>query len=242
MTVLQHNLSVAELKGVGDALAAKLDKLGIKTIQDLLFHLPLRYQDRTCITPIARAQLGAEVLIQGTVQHSEVTMGRRRSLVCQISDGTGVITLRFYHYSATQRNQFETGATVRCFGEPRQGISGLEFYHPEYRIVYGNAVMQIDESLTPVYPLTEGITQARIRNLCQQALAELSNMTGLQELLPAALKNHYQLEDLADAVRFLHHPPPKVSLEQLAQGEHPAQRRLAFEELLAHNLSMQQAP
>lgn len=241
MTVPQHKVSVSELKGVGDALAAKLGRLGIETAQDLLFHLPLRYQDRTRITPIVMAQMGAEVVIQGAVLHSEVTNGRRRSLVCQISDDTGVITLRFYHFSATQQNQFRVGAVVRCFGEPRQGVLGLELYHPEYRILYGNAPQQqVEESLTPVYPLTEGITQARIRSLCQQALERLSNGGGLQELLPDELKAHYQLGDLADAIRFLHHPPPQVSLEQLAKGEHSAQRRLAFEELLAHNLSMQQ--
>ena len=232
-------ISVTTLKGVGGALAEKLAKIGIHTIQDLLFHLPLRYQDRTRITPIGSVQLGGDAVIQGTVAASDVVMGRRRSLLCRISDGTGSISLRFFHFTAAQRNNLKRGAEVRCFGEPRRGASGLELYHPEYRVIQPDQALDVEETLTPVYPATEGLTQQRIRSLCEQALKLLANEDSLQDWLPEAFRKQYQLNSLVDAVKLLHRPPPDVSLPLLGEGRHPAQRRLAFEELLAHNLSLQ---
>ena len=234
-----HEIPVTALKGVGAALAEKLAKIHISNLQDLLFHLPLRYQDRTRITPIRALQPDGDFVVQGKVSGADVVMGKRRSLLCRISDGTGSVGLRFYHFSAAQKNNLKPGAEVRCFGEPRRGASGLEFYHPEYRLINPDAQMDVEETLTPVYPATEGLTQQRIRSLCEQALQKLSDPGVLQDWLPESLQKRFQLGSLVDSVRLLHHPPPDSSVSLLDEGRHPAQRRLAFEELLAHNLSMQ---
>lgn len=230
---------VTTLKGVGGALADKLAKIGIHSIQDILFHLPLRYQDRTRFTPIGALQLDGDAVIQGTVAASDVVMGRRRSLLCRVSDGTGSISLRFYHFTGAQKNNLKPGAEVRCFGEPRRGATGLEMYHPEYKVISPDQTMDVEETLTPVYPATEGLTQQRIRSLCEQALKLWANNESLQEWLPVEIRQQYHLSSLDDAVKFLHSPPPSASLTLLGEGRHPAQRRLAFEELLAHNLSLQ---
>ncbi|MET4692428.1 ATP-dependent DNA helicase RecG [Endozoicomonas lisbonensis] len=234
-----HEIPVTALKGVGAALAEKLAKIHIRNLQDLLFHLPLRYQDRTRITPIGALQPDGDFVVQGKVLGAEVIMGRRRSLLCRVSDGTGSVGLRFYHFSAAQKNNLKAGAEIRCFGEPRRGASGLEFYHPEYRVIKPDNQLEVEETLTPVYPATEGLTQQRIRSLCDLALDKLNNPSVLQDWLPESVQQQYQLGTLVDAVRLLHSPPPDNSMALLGEGRHPAQRRLAFEELLAHNLSMQ---
>ncbi|WP_281646483.1 ATP-dependent DNA helicase RecG [Parendozoicomonas sp. Alg238-R29] len=235
-----HEVPVTTLKGVGAALAEKLAKIGIKTLQDLLFHLPLRYQDRTRITPIGSLQFGLDAVVEGQIAGVDIAMGRRRSLVCKVKDGTGIITLRFFHFSAAQKNSLKRGSTVRCFGEPRRGAHGLELYHPEYRVLNDDNPDAVEETLTPVYPATEGLTQLRIRGLCQQALQFLQHPEALQEWLPEPVRRPYNLWQLTDAVRFLHHPPPDADVFQIMEGQHPAQKRLAFEELLAHHLSLQQ--
>ncbi|MFK0570290.1 ATP-dependent DNA helicase RecG [Endozoicomonas sp.] len=235
-----NTISVSTLKGVGEALAGKLAKIGIDSIQDLLFHLPMRYQDRTRVTPIGASNPNSDVVIQGKVQAVEVVMGRRRSLVCRISDGSGSISLRFYHFAAAQKNSLKPGTEIRCFGEPRRGATGLEIYHPEYKVIQADAPVEIEETLTPVYPTTEGLTQQRIRSLCEQALQLLADENSLQELLPVSIRQQYRFSSLVEAVRLLHNPPPDESLLLLIEGRHPAQKRLAFEELLAHNLSLQQ--
>lgn len=232
-------IPVTTLKGVGKALADKLEKIGIQSIQDLLFHLPLRYQDRTRITPIGSLQLGGDAVIQGTVMASDVVMGRRRSLMCRVNDGTGTISLRFFHFSAAQKNSLKAGAEIRCFGEPRRGSTGLEIYHPEYKVIREDQSLDIEETLTPVYPATEGLTQQRIRGLCEQALKLLAHEDSLQELLPNSVRHHFRLSSLVEAVQLLHRPLPEISMDLLGAGRHPAQLRLAFEELLAHNLSLQ---
>ncbi|KEI69741.1 ATP-dependent DNA helicase RecG [Endozoicomonas elysicola] len=235
-----NNISVTTLKGVGDALADKLGRIGIHNIQDLLFHLPLRYQDRTRVTPMGALQPNTDVVIQGKVLASDIVMGKRRSLLCRIGDGSGSISLRFFHFTAAQKNTLKPGVEVRCFGEPRRGATGLEIYHPEYRVIKIDAPAEIEETLTPVYPATEGLTQQRIRSLCEQALKFLADESSLQELLPAEFRQKYRLNSLVEAVRLLHKPPPEESIVLLSEGRHPAQQRLAFEELLAHNLSLQQ--
>ena len=234
-----HEIPVTALKGVGAALAEKLAKIHINNLQDLLFHLPLRYQDRTRITPIGALQPEGDFVVQGKVLGAEVVMGRKRSLLCSISDGTGSVGLRFYHFSAAQKNNLKAGAEVRCYGEPRRGASGLEFYHPEYKVIKADSPLDIEETLTPVYPATEGLTQQRIRSLCDMALDELNNPSALQDWLPESVQQQFRLGSLVDAVRLLHSPPPDNFMALLGEGRHPAQRRLAFEELLAHNLSMQ---
>ncbi len=228
---------VSSLKGVGAALAQKLQKLEIETLQDLLFHLPSRYQDRTRIMPIGALRPGDEGVIEGEVRAADIAMGRRRSLVCRLQDGTGTITLRFFHFSAAQKNNLQAGVHLRCFGEVRTGASGLEIYHPEYRRVDEAQITPVEEALTPIYPTTEGLNQARLRALTEGALTCLAGVT-LTELLPPAVLQRWQLPPLNDAVRYLHRPPVDADLDQLSAGYHPAQRRLAFEELLAHHLSL----
>ncbi|MEH6578845.1 MAG: ATP-dependent DNA helicase RecG [Amphritea sp.] len=228
---------VSILKGVGAALEQKLQKLDIQTLQDMLFHLPLRYQDRTRIMPIGSLRPGDEGVIEGEVKGADIAMGRRRSLVCRLQDGTGTITLRFFHFSAAQKNNLKAGVRLRCFGEIRTGASGLEIYHPEYRRVDDSVITPVEESLTPIYPTTEGLNQTRFRSLTDAALSFLESGS-LTELLPQSILQQWRLPPLNDSVRYLHRPPVDADLEQLAEGYHPAQRRLAFEELLAHHLSL----
>jgi ATP-dependent DNA helicase RecG len=227
------NISVQELRGVGPKLAEKLADYGVRYVEDLLFHLPLRYQDRTRITPIAAAREGSDLVIEGEVRAADIVFGRRRSLVVRLQDSTGTITLRFFHFSAAQKNSLRTGSHLRCFGQARRGSSGLEMYHPEYRQV-GEEDAPVEETLTPVYPTTEGIGQNKWRDLCQQALARLERAR-VEELLPATEQYPYEL---GRALRYLHTPPPDAPLGLLSEGSHPAQLRLALEELVAHNLSL----
>ncbi|MBU3068615.1 ATP-dependent DNA helicase RecG [Aestuariicella sp. G3-2] len=229
-------VDVTALKGVGGQLAEKLAKIHIHSIQDLLFHLPLRYMDRTRVTPIGGVQPMASVVIEGEIRASDVVFGRRRSLMCRLQDGTGVISLRFFHFTAAQKKRLVPGARLRCFGEARRGASGLELYHPEYDFLDGSSPPPLESRLTPVYPATEGITQQRLRNLTEQAL-ELMGSHTLQELIPddAWKREAYPL---SEALAFLHHPPKDAPIDELLLGTHPYQQRLAFEELLAHHLSM----
>jgi ATP-dependent DNA helicase RecG len=234
------SLGVETLSGVGPDLASKLHRLGLFNLQDLLFHLPLRYIDRTQITPIGAIQPLTEVVIEGEIRASDVVFGRRRSLVCRIQDHSGVITLRFFHFNRAQQERLKPGAKLRCFGEVRRGKSGLELYHPEYQYLDTANPAQLEDTLTPIYPATEGITQSRIRDLCAQALKSLDNHR-LAELIPADIDSDLEQQlsySLVDALRLLHNPPPGTALHLLAEGEHPAQQRLAVEELIAHNLSL----
>lgn len=229
---------VTQLRGIGTQMRDKLARLGIVTLQDILFHLPLRYMDRTRITPIGSLQPNTEAVIEGEIRDSDIVIGRRRSLICKVQDNTGLITLRFFHFAAAQRHTMTAGSRMRCYGEVRRGSAGLEFYHPEYHILDGKQPEPLAQNLTPVYPATDGITQHRLRTITEQTLAILS-ASNLSELLPQTQNNEPKQGSLVDALRFLHRPPANASVEQLAKGEHPAQQRLAFEELLAHHLSMQ---
>ncbi|MFP5427533.1 MAG: ATP-dependent DNA helicase RecG [Gammaproteobacteria bacterium] len=230
---------VTELKGVGEAMAEKLAKVGLENLQDVLFHLPLRYQDRTRVVPIGQLRPGQDAVIEGVVSGTDVTMGKRRSLVVRLGDGTGVLSLRFYHFSNAQKEGLKRGTHLRCYGEARPGASGLEIYHPEYRALNGSEpAPPVEQTLTPIYPTTEGLTQQRLRQLCQQSLTLLGPRS-LPDWLPHELANDYHLAPLDDAIRYLHNPPADADLEELALGHHWAQHRLAFEELLTHQLSQQ---
>ena len=231
---------VTTLKGVGEALALKLARLGIEKISDLLFHLPLRYQDRTRLTPIGSLHAGQEAVIEGEVTASDVVKGRRRSLLIRLSDGSGILSLRFFHFAPAQQQQLRPGVRVRAFGEARAGATGLEIYHPEYRLTSPGAA-PVEEYFTPIYPTTEGLNQARLRALTQQALRQLDSMPeALPDVIPAALLARFNLPGLHASLHLLHQPPPEIDLEQLAMGQHPATRRLALEELLAHQLSLRE--
>ncbi|MBF8223228.1 ATP-dependent DNA helicase RecG [Halomonas sp. 328] len=231
---------VTELKGVGEALAAKLARLRIATLADLLFHLPLRYQDRTRITPMGTLKAGQEAVIEGEVAAASVVQGRRRSLLVRLKDGSGILSLRFFHFSPAQQQQFRPGVTLRAFGEARAGATGLEIYHPEYRLL-ASGEAPVEEHLTPIYPTTEGLNQARLRALIGQALALLDrHPDDLRDWIPEALRQRFGLPELRHCLHALHEPPPEADLESLANGHHPAIRRLALEELLAHQLSLRQ--
>ena len=235
-----EKIAVKELRGVGPQLAKRLHKLGLLSLQDLLFHLPLRYVDRTKITPIASIQPLTEVVLEGQIKAADIVFGRRRSLVCKLQDNSGTTVLRFFHFSRAQQERLKPGTQLRCFGEVRRGRYGLELYHPEYQFLDSPHAPNLQETLTPVYPATEGITQTRIRDLCGQAL-EYLNREGICELLPTSLKQQIGgplSYSLVEALRLIHSPPAGTELHQLATGEHPAQQRLAFEELIAHHLSL----
>ena len=233
-------MSIRDLRGVGPQLSQKLSKIGLTSLQDLIFHLPSRYIDRTKITPIGSLQPQTDVVLEGEVRASEVVFGRRRSLVCKLQDGTGTTVLRFFHFSRAQQERLKPGAKLRCFGEVRPGKFGLELYHPEYQHLDGANPPDLDDTLTPIYPLTEGISQIRIRDLCSQAIKAIETH-GIPELLPESIKKQFSAElsySLIDALKLIHSPPPGFELHRLATGEHPAQQRLAAEELIAHNLSL----
>lgn len=235
MTDLSSPLT--DLKGVGAALADKLARLNLYRIEDLLFLLPLRYEDRTQLHKIGSLQPGMRSLIEGEVLLSEVAYRGRRNLLVRIDDGSGQITLRFFHFSRQQQAQFKTGAQVSCFGEARKGKAGLEMIHPEYRLLREQQSAATNDTLTPIYPATEGVQQGRLRNLTDQVLA-IMQKTPPEELLPGAIRDQLKLPSLADAIRSLHRPPADADVAAMLAGTHPCQQRLAFEELLAHYLSL----
>ncbi|MFI8418420.1 ATP-dependent DNA helicase RecG [Serratia sp. NPDC078593] len=223
------------LSGVGASQAGKLAKIGLETLQDLLLHLPLRYEDRTQLYTINDLQPGIFATVEGEVLRTDISFGRRRMLTCQISDGSGLLTLRFFNFNAAMKNSLATGRRVTAYGEIKRGNHGAEIIHPEYRIQGENAELVLQASLTPVYPTTEGIRQATLRKLTDQAL-DVLDTCAIAELLPPELSAG--LMSLPEALRLLHRPPPDIKLVDLEQGKHPAQKRLIMEELLAHNLSM----
>ncbi len=226
---------VTSLKGVGVKVAEKLEKLGLRNLQDVIFHLPLRYEDRTRIYPIADLRAFTHVSVQGQVQSADIKYGRKRMLVVNITDGTGSINLRFFHFSAAQLKGFTTGNTIRAFGEVRTGPSGVEMMHPEYKHISNPQESPLEETLTPIYPTTEGVNQLTLRKLTSQALEQLSK-GALPDLLPKRLyKNQLALES---ALQLVHRPTPQIDIAQLEEGMHPAQQRLIIEELLVHQMSM----
>ena len=235
-TQLLDAVPLTALSGVGVAVSAKLSRIGINNLQDLLFHLPIRYEDRTRITPIADLRPEQYATIEGIVQTCEVQFGRRPILTVSLSDGTSKVTLRFFNFNAGMKNSFQNGVRVKAFGEVKRGRFMAEIHHPEYQIIRDNAPLILEENLTPIYSVTEGLKQTSLRKLTDQAL-ELLEKIQIAEILPDEFNPHPF--SLKEAIRFLHRPPPDISCEMLEQGKHPAQQRLIFEELLAHNLAMQ---
>ncbi len=233
-------LPLTQLKGVGAAVAEKLAPLGMHNVQDVLFHLPFRYQDRTQLTAIGSLQPGQEAVITGEVVMADVVIRRRRSLLVRMADGTGSLTLRFFHFSQKQVQQFTRGARLQCFGEVRRGPGMLEMVHPEYRLQTQGIALQ--ETLTPFYPTTEGVQQPTLRKLTDQSLTLLDRYQ-LADFIPAELLNasvphHHDLPDLSSALKTVHRPPPDADVQALMDGLHPAHRRLALEELVAHRLGL----
>jgi ATP-dependent DNA helicase RecG len=239
--VIEHSLTslkpVTVLRGVGDALAARLLALGVQTTQDLLFLLPLRYEDRTRVVPLGELCAGQRAAVEGEVLLTEAVFRGRRQLLCKIGDGSGFLTLRFFHFTSQQQNGLARGARIRCFGEARRGPKGLEIVHPEYRRIDPHSKSAPEEHLTPIYPGTEGLTQGRLRLLVRMALDE-PDAANIEDWLPASVLADSRLPALRAALLYVHRPPADAPVDLLLSGRHPAQRRLAFEELVAHQLSL----
>ena len=241
MSAIKLSDKVDRLKGVGKALATLLAKLGIETVQDLLFHLPFRYVDKTSVTAIAAAQPGRTLQLQGEVKSSQVLFGRRRSLKVQIDDGTGTLGLRFFHFNQSQQSRLAKGALVRVFGEIKLGTQGLEIFHPETQIVHSFDDITADEKLTPIYPLTDGLGQTRLRAQVKLAFdAVEQDHESIEDLLEGELPSHLSKRffegSISEALSFIHFPPPDADIALILSGLHPIQQRLAFEEMLAHFL------
>ena len=216
---------VTALRGVGPALAELLAKLGLHTVQDVLFHLPLRYEDRTRVVPIGTLRNGDRAVIEGEIQLAEVVFRRRRTLLVRIADGTGFVTLRFFHFSGAQQAQLVRGQRLRCFGEARLGPGGLEIVHPEYRRVLADPSGAPPDCLTPIYPTTEGVQQGRLRVLTDMALAMLSQ-GAIQDYVPPGVLDAFELPPLDAALRYVHRPPPDANVAA-ARGRPPSRATTA---------------
>ena len=228
---------VSALPGVGPVLAAALERIGITRIQDLWFHLPLRYEDRTRLTPIRDLRVGESAQVEGTIEAVERGFRFRPQLRVVITDdGRSMLCLRFFNFRRAQVEQLQPGTRLRCFGMVRHGAHGPEIVHPQYqRLAAAGAA--VAESLTPIYPTTEGLGQKRLASLIALALERLPANAEL-ELIPTVLREPLRLTSLREALLCVHQPPADSDVAALSAGRHPAQIRLAFEELLTHHLSL----
>ena len=225
------------LPGVGPRIAEKLAARGLLSLQDLWLHLPRQYEDRTALTPIRNLQPGAAAQVEGTVAAVDRGFRYRPMLrVAIVDDSRATLVLRFFHFRAAQVAQFAPGTRVRCYGTPRPGQHGLEMVHPAYRVLDADDEA-LDDRLAPVYPAIEGVGPASVRRLVGLALDRLPDEAAL-ELLPADALAGLGLPSLREALLTVHRPPRDADVAALLAGTHPAQRRLAIEELLAHHLSL----
>jgi ATP-dependent DNA helicase RecG len=232
------NQPVTSLGGVGPALGEALARLGLHRVQDLWFHLPLRYEDRTHVTPLADLRPGMRVQVVGVVEAVDKTYRYRPQLKVAIGDGAmETLLLRFFHFNRAQAEQLRQGVRLLCYGEVRQGASSLEMVHPQYQRLADSAEIVLDDRLSPVYPTTEGLGQKRLAGVIAKALQLLPTEDEL-ELIPPSLCAEYGLTSLREALLYVHRPPPDARIDQLTQGRHPAQQRLAFEELLTQHMSL----
>ena len=224
--------SVQQLQGVGAAAAALLEKLHIFSTDDLLFHLPRDYEDRSTIIPMNQLVVGRSYLLEGEVRSVDFPPGKKKSLAALLQDDFGKVTLRFYHIYKGLTDRIKIGQRLRIFGEVRVGARGLEMYHPEIQVIQQHTPLPKTQ-LTAIYPSTEGLTQPKLREYVRQALQYHSDE--LAELLPKKYSNGYELKE---ALHYIHEPPTDANMLQLNQGSHPAQQRLIFEELVAHQVSL----
>jgi len=226
------------LTGVGQKIADRLARLGIHHVQDLLFHLPMRYQDRTRIHPLRNLTPGEHVVIEGEITSATIPQAGRTRLLCRVQDALGHIQLRFFYVNHIQRHALHPGKKLRCYGEIRLGPQGVEMIHPEYIILTESTVIPVETNLTPIYPATEGVSQLTLRKLTQQALELMGKDGMLQDILPEHFLQKLKFPTLKEALHFVHRPPVQAPLELLAEGKHISQKRLVFEELLAHRLGL----
>lgn len=230
-------MSPARLKGVGPALEKKLAAIGITSIQDLLFHLPLRYEDRTRVTLAARARVGEYMQFEGEITSCELQFGKRRSLRCSLRDSSGSMTLRFFHFSAAQKESFAVGTQLRVYGEVKHGRAGFELFHPEYKPL-SQVSQEPSDTLTPIYPTTEGLMQPRLRSIIGQAVDLVVGNEAIEDYLPREIVAKFNLASLTDAIRHIHRPPANAFGGWDREAPNPGRDRLAFEELLTHRLSL----
>ncbi|WP_304986036.1 ATP-dependent DNA helicase RecG [Coxiella-like endosymbiont] len=235
-----YEIPVASLRGVGPKTTELLASLNIRTLQDLLFHLPLRYEDRTRLTSLGALRNGDQTTIEGFIEFANINYGRRRSLHCCIGDGTGFLIVRFYHFNSQQYQQLmKRGLRLRCFGTVRQNYQGrLEMVHPEYRVVDPTIPIPTEEHLTAVYSTTKGLPQTKLRDLLSQALNYLKKSHVFEELFSESLRQEFNLPTLIASLIYVHCPPSNAPLELLKAGKHPAQQRLIIEELVAQQIGL----
>ena len=231
--------SCETLTGIGPTLAMKLAQCGIHTVQDLLFHLPFRYQDRTRITPIQDLRANDWCVVVGRVCKTEVKQGKRNMLYCYVEDKTGILTLRFFNYNRQQIKQFNECQFIRAFGEVREFANQMEIIHPEYQLLDDHSECPIEETLTPIYSTTHGLSQTRLRQLIKRAVAHCHDEVARLEWMSDDQLQQHCFQNIPTALEQLHNPPPDIALQALEDGAHPALKRLAFDELLAQRLSMQ---
>ncbi len=222
-----------DLKGVGPALVSKLQKLKIHNQYDLLFLLPIRYEDKTSLHKISDLVAGEKALIQGFVVLTTIVYRGRRMLISQLSDDTGIITLRFFHFSKQQARRLAKNTVVRCFGQTRKTASGLEMIHPEYQIINPENPVPLEAGLTPIYPTTEGLQQGRLRKFVRAALEQ--QIDTIEELLPDSIVKELGLVPLTEALREIHQPSQKNIVND---HQSLARKRLIIEELLANQLAL----
>lgn len=232
---------ITHLKGVGPQMEEKLAKLGITCFRDLLFHLPIRYIDQTQITDVAELRPSTYAQIEGVVVSAHVAYGKKRSLVCKVRDDTGSVCLRFFHFTAAQKERLATDTQVRVCGEVKRGATGVEFFHPEVEVLVPEHEQhyELPDRLTPIYPSTDGLTQKRWLQLTDQLVSRLKSGQ-VNELIDSKFLETHQLQTLSQALLYLHRPPVDANLYELSLGLHPLQKRLALEELLAHHLSLRE--
>jgi len=225
---------IQNIRGVGPKIAESLSNLGIYQVEDAVFHLPYRYEDRTNLTPIGDAPFETPLLIEGEIVKSTVVFRGRRMLITEIYDGTGRLTMRMFHFALAQHKNLKEGCKIRCFGTIRHGPKGKEMIHPQYQVFSEGDEIEIEDHLTPIYPSTSNLQQGRIRKMIQESILYCQKNSLLKENWET--EDEGSFKDLLSALTFIHNPPTETSLELLSLGQHPAQRKLIKEELVAHIL------
>ena len=230
----EKNHPIQNIRGVGPKIADTLSNLGIYQVEDAVFHLPYKYEDRTNLTPIGDAPYETPLLIEGEIVKSTVVFRGRRMLITEIFDGTGRLTMRMFHFAFAQHKNLKEGHRIRCFGTIRHGPKGKEMIHPQYQVFSKDEEVEIEDHLTPIYPSTSNLQQGRLRKLIQGSIVYCQKNNLLKENWETEDEGGFK--DLLSALTFIHNPPTETSLELLSSGQHPAQRKLIKEELVAHIL------
>ncbi|OGT43643.1 MAG: ATP-dependent DNA helicase RecG [Gammaproteobacteria bacterium RIFCSPHIGHO2_12_FULL_37_34] len=232
-----HVVPIHHLQGVGKQIAKHLARLHIYSIQDLLFHLPIRYQDRTNIQMIHSLIRDQEAVIEGEIQVVSQPRRGKTKLLCELQDKTGTIHLRFFHVLSFQAKILRRGVRLRCYGDVRLGSAGLEMIHPEFQVITLDKPLALLQHLTPIYSATDGLSQYTLRKLAASALAWMEREHILEERVPSSIIHSHSFPTLKQALQFIHRPP-REALADLMANKTLAHKRLVFEELLSHRLSL----